>query len=238
VSYNLSWGILALGVPVTTPEYGRQFAETAYRGGCRDTLEVLVPVPEADAMKRAFHIEELIKLIRRSSLKSRFDSFDSLNTYDKATLQFPSPGFNSETPVSLNPKLVGDIPVSRLRIAASYNAGVLSYKDHSDNRILGISGDSYNVIYSNGQSSDVTVVTEALFIRLKESEVDAQAQPFDIGFEYISELHMSWGDLLTSLENTAYTFQDVDLKTIWQEETSFVERIAAFTMDVLEICGG
>ena len=238
MSYNLSWGILALGVPVTTPEYGRRFSETAYKGSCRDLLSVLVPVPEGDPMKRAFHIEELIKLIRRSTLKSRFDSFDSFNTYDQAELQFPAPGFDSDSPVDLNPKIIGTVPVSRLRISASYNAATMTYKDSSDNRLLAIGPDSYDVTYTNGQSDDVTVVDNTFFLRLKESEVDAQAQPFDIGFEYISELHISWEGLLASLEQTSYTFKDVELKTVWNEETSFVERIAAFAMDVLETCGG
>jgi len=238
VSYNLSWGILALGVPVTTSAYGRKFAETAYGGNCRDILSVLIPVAVGDPMKRAFHIEELIKLIRRSTLKSRFDAFDSFNTYDKAELQFPEPGFDFDSPVALNPKIIGEVPVSRLRIAAVYNAGTVSYKDHSDNRLLSIGPDSYGVTYTNGQSDDIPVVDDVFRIRLKESEVDAQAQPFDIGFEYISALHISWEDLLASLQISDYTFTDVDLKTIWNEETSFVERIAALTLDVLEACGG
>ena len=238
MSYNLSWGILALGVPVTTAAYGRRFSETAYKGKCRDIIPTLIPVPEADPMKRSFHIEELIKLIRRSSLKSRFDSFDSFNTYDKAALQFPAPGFDFDSPVDLNPKIVGPVPVSRLRISASYNAAAVTYKDYSDNRVLGIGPDSHSVSYTNGQSDDIPVVDNTFFLRLKESEVDAQAQPFDIGFEYISELHISWEDLLASLEASGYTFKDVDLQTIWKDETSFVERIAALAMDVLEVCSG
>jgi hypothetical protein len=233
---NKSWGILALGVPVTTFEYGRRFSEQAYKGGCRNAIQALVPVTAADPMAYASHVEELIKLLKRSTLKDRFEAFDTYNTYDKSTLVFPDPGLDSNSPVDLNPKFTGEVPVSSLRVAATISAGpVLTYRTDSDNIRLGLSEESYPINFTNGQSEDIPVVEGTLFLRFQDN---LPALPFDIGLENIQAVSIDWENVLEGLVSVSYEFSDVSLKDTWNRETSFVERIAAFAMDVLETCNG
>ncbi len=232
---NLSWGILALGDPVETTEYGRQFAPDAYTGKCRDIIQALIPIGSSDNMLRALHIEEMIKVVRRSSLKSRFDSLDTFNTYDKSVLQFPSPGVHTGAYEDINPKITGDVPTSRFRVSAQVTGGnTITYYDYSDNIRLSTSKKSYPIVFNNGQSNDIPVVDSSLYIRLHEP-IDAS---FEIGFEYISKIHVEWDSIISKAEAIGHTFSSPDLRDMWSQEANWVERISALILDVLETCSG
>jgi hypothetical protein len=186
-------------------------------------------------MLRALHIEELIKLVRRSSLKSRFDALDSFNTYDKSTLAFPTPGLRSGTEVDLNPKVTGDLPTSRLRISGQVSGGnLITYHTYSDNIRLNVSEASYPIVFNNGQSDDIPVAESSLYIRFRSP----MPSDFEVGFEYIDSISVSWEDIMTSVLAASYTFTNPDLKSIWGSESNWLERLAALTVDVLETCSG
>lgn len=232
---NLSWGILALGEPVADIAYGRRFASNAYTGNCRDIIQTIIPANSSDNMLRALHIEEMIKLIRRSSLKDRFDAMDTFNTYDKSTLQFPSEGILTGDYEDINPKIIGDVPTSRFRVSAQVTGGnTITYYDYSDNIRLDTSKASYPIVFNNGQSNDIPVVDNALYIRLHEP-IPAS---FEIGFEYISGLHVDWASILNNLEKVNHSFSSPDLRDIWKDEANWVDRMAALVLDVLETCSG
>jgi hypothetical protein len=240
---NLSWGILALGDPIETTEYGRQFSPDAYTGKCRNIIQVLIPVGSSDNMLRALHIEEMIKVVRRSSLKSRFDALDTFNTYDNAALRFPSPGIHIGGYEDINPKIIGDVPTSRFRVSAEVLIGLLpqdllscsiTYHNYSDNIRLNTSKVCYPIVFNNGQSNDIPVVDNALYIRLHEPIPTS----FTIAFEYISKIHVDWTSIISNAESIGHTFSSPELRDIWSQESNWVERISALILDVLETCSG
>jgi hypothetical protein len=228
---NTVWGILNSNTPIADTDYGRKFKLFKYKNSNKAIFSVLVPYSAKDPLRRAHRIESLVQLVLNSILRADLLALDPVQTYTVSTLQYPEPGLTTTSEYDLNIKITGTIPVGRLRVHADVSDGdTITYKELSDNRVLQLADAAYPINYTGGQSADIPVIPNVLYIRLRDTYPD----DFSFGMEYIAPLQMDWEELYKNITKLTYTFSVKKYKDIWDNEPNWVDKISAFVLDVVQ----
>lgn len=216
---NQYWAVLRQGHAPATP-YSRNYHKEAYRRNERYDKVMATLVPSLEGVDSLFQIEQLVQQVLLTPLKDRLLDLDVLNTYQKSMLSFPEPGFDDTWP--------GDL---------------FFFDDQSDDRYFDFECEldtttntfttpmgsaAYSV--SNNLTSHLILVPGKT-IRLK-GPFTAPLYVFRVVFQ--PKLSVNWPQLIQQLETLDLPWEDADLRRIWKDDFSWVNRLAAVTVSTVE----
>jgi hypothetical protein len=192
-------------------------------------LDALVPPGIGDTLYRFRQADELIGVLSRSSLRSRFLAWDVSNTYEKAVLVPPPPG---ET---YRETTAGTVTIFTQAIENDLAAEGISHKTLSitiNTVAEELSFDTTVLPYTmtNGLSSHI-VLCPGLTIRLRFPTMLSTHQ---VIYEYALRVNMDWESLLNRIEKVDTAWGDTDLREIWSTHCLWTERLAAYLLNALE----
>jgi hypothetical protein len=221
---NKIWTILAKGKEVSLSAFGRKVSSNLYIAS--DTyIEMLdVLVPYNDNLLRAFRIEQLVQLLLLSSWRTQTLELDPINTYERATLTWPTAGgFYSSSPMTI---LMTSIPAAFVTKGTGIiettciinPAGTITY-DGGTSKIFS---------YSNNLSS-VVELYDGITIRLQGP---LPVSSFSVNLTWVTELSTDWMGLLNNLTNLNLQWADADLRNCWDQSPLWAERLSAAVLSV------
>ena len=215
---NIYWTVLAQGKP-SGLSYVRRITPAwfASQPAWAPVLDALTQTP--DDIARCFQIEQLVQLVLHSNQRERLLAFDGLNSYEKARLSFPAPGFVTNCPLTSFFQGTGAIP--GFEFACTLNtitqrfttpAGVFSYT------------------VSNNLSSPLPLAPGAT-LRVQGPFLEPAYQ---FTASYSAVLRVDWPALMTRLQALKVPWADTGLRDIWATDPSWVQELAALIVDLVE----
>ena len=229
---NRIYSIFSRGLPYGDPSFGRFVQENAYDYSQTSGAAMLAAlVPYNDQFLRAVYAEHLTQFLWRSNLRDRAEEMDPVNSYEKATVQFPEPGseiidvgitdpFDVHVTADVDTLLErGD---GRFELACLVDSGAqtLTY----NNQVF-----SYTV--SNGLSSKIGIIP-GLSVKLRS---DFAAPTYSFILRYTLPARLDWNALRESVGKTKPVWTDPVLALIWEEDPRWDQKLAAYVMSAVEL---
>jgi hypothetical protein len=216
---NISWSVLVRGCPNGLAQCRRTtpvaFKEDPAWKAVLDTL-----VPDYQTVAGFFQVEQLLRLVLGSRQRERLLAFDPINTYEKATLTFPEPGFAHTCPLPLFFTDRG-----RRDKAFAYSCtlvpGSLQWSTPAQ---------TVNYTVTDGLTSFLPLSYEKE-IRLRGPFPEPLYQ-FDVAYTPVLVLELD--ELMGRLQALTIPWQDTELARVWREDFSWTEQMAALVMAVIE----
>jgi len=225
---NKIWSILAKGTILTPSTYNRKVDQDAYLQNV-DVLGVLnILIPYGDILYRSFHIEDCTHLLLISDIREQALTFDPINTYEKSTLIYPTPGEFVDTLSSGRVEFFTDPGAQQ-----ALGEGDIQIKCDVDPVAFTLTTKDgvFDYILSNNQSSEIELRT-GLKIRLYGT---LPVGDFSFTVSYIDKPFIEWGTILSNLETLDdLGWQDESLKEIWDTDVNWVNRIAAVALNTIQ----
>jgi hypothetical protein len=222
VELNKIWSVLAQGelyIGLTA----RKMDETWYDGDIKYMEIYNCLFGGLDPLQKQFHIEQYVQLIHSSILKDYAESIDPINTYNKSKLIFPEAGFfdNAPDPIS--------VTVSKGTNPTNYNHTVSV--DVSAPSVTIDGGDVQNITYTGNLSSYIDLPNGDR-IRLSGTMPGAD---YSFQIENRVELRVDYRKRLALLQGKEpLPWENADLRNVYINEISWVDRLAAVLLQVYE----
>ena len=216
---NIIWSILAKGDNIAGA-YTRKVSPAVYKRASEYEAVIDLLIPSSSDLWRFFQIEQVTQLIFRSDLREQALLLDPLNTYEKASLVFPTSGCSDNAPVTINYYDTGIAESFRFAECRVDPAGSL----------ITINGSTTSYVSAHGLTSHIAV-TSGLTMRMRGV---MPLVPFDFTIIYTPFLVPDWSGLLTSLENARLSWTDASLRAVWKEDFLWLNRISAVALSAVE----
>jgi len=222
---NLTWTVLTKGKIWTIPEYGRRSEPFFYERN-REMEPILdLFIPFRDNLLQSFYSEEMLDLLLSSDLRTRTLEFDPVNTYERSTMQFPEPGFDTDSPVTIVP-LVGptaftDFGDGILRLICNVVVATPSITTRFGTQ---------NFTMTNNLSSIITL-TPGFDIRFQGA---LPGGDFSFFVEFTADPRVDWEALLIQADNGNWNFEDPELREMYKEDAFWNNRLAALLLNAVE----
>jgi hypothetical protein len=223
---NKAWTILAKGKPRPSEIWHRLVNPVSYKDPNQVLSIINTLVPYEDNLFRSFQIDQLIKLVLQSEVRDRFLEFDDFNTYQQVNLLFPEAGeFTDATGVRF-------VFLTEEDAHENLGQGLVKFDCELDPsaKTLTTQFDTHTYTITNNLSSPIELA-EGFVIRLQGAQPSV-TQFFQI--EYVAKLSVDWVSLLNTLENSNLNLKDDELRTIWNEDPSWINRISAVVQYAVE----
>jgi hypothetical protein len=187
-------------------------------------------IPFGDNLLRAYQIEQVIQLVLASPLRDRLLEDDALNTYEKANLTYPRPGFVIDDGLP-----TGVRPVTEFNEESfvELGNGEPIFKVEVDpNTLTATINDSTvdTFTYANNLTSDITLAP-GFVVRL-QGNIGVSTFTFYINFT--ANPKVDWRGTLARLERTTWRWEDPDLRDIAEQDPLWTNRIAAYAVSAIE----
>jgi hypothetical protein len=223
---NKAWTVLSKGKVRPSERWARIVNPLTYRDPNAVVSLINTLVPFADDLLRAHHIEKLIQLVLRSDLSDRLKAVDPLNTYDKTTLVFPTPGeFVDTDAVNIRFDTVEGAHYTRgegsILLNCELNPSLETFTTQ-------YGSSAYTI--TNNLSSSIELLP-GFNIRLFGAQPSSTIL-FNI--QYVADLKVDWVALLKNLEATVIPIQDEELRNFWENDPTWINRIAAVTLHTMQ----
>ena len=216
---NIAWSVLVRGKPNGLPQC-RRVTPDAYKADAAWSMVLNTLVPDYQTVSGFFRVEQLLQLVLRSSQRARLLEFDPVNTYEKAALAWPVPGLSHDCPL---PLFFSDS--GRTDVAFAYPCILLPG----------------TLQWSTPEVSHTYTVTDGLtdFLPLSYDKRLRLRGPFtepvyQFDVAYTPKLELDWSRLLAQLQGIKIPWQDTARRAVWQDDFSWVEKLAALTQETVE----
>jgi hypothetical protein len=216
---NIAWSVLVRGRPNSLAQC-RRVTPAVYKEDAAWLSVLNTLAPDYRTVAGFFRIEQLVQLVLRSRLRERLLAFDPVNTYEKATLTFPPPGFAHNCPLPLTFLDRGSPEVS-FAYTCLLIPSMLQWSTPE--------GETTYTVTEGLTSALPLSYDKALRLRGPFGEVEYR---FDVA--YTPRLEVDWTALKTNLQARPIPWQDAALEAIWRDDFSWVEQLAAVIQAVIE----
>lgn len=214
---NRIWTILNRGV-VPASAFSRKLSPYLFsdRWPNQQALDILVPF-RGPVLERHFRIEQLVQGLLRSSVADAARQLDPLNTYEKATISYPVPGFQCDSiytayfsdPRNLEESFSADCALDPVNNLFYVNDEVQAYT------------------VASGLTSLLQLPNETL-VRFRGPFYGVDSFLVS-GTPYLT---VPWPELLQRLELVEIAWSDNDLRSIWQNDYFWLNRISAVVLEI------
>jgi len=231
---NQAWSVLSKGSAYADPTSSRKVDASAYTDSSAAAVRMLdILCPFSDDLLRSHRAEGILELVRRSPFADRLQAIDPVNTYDKATLTFPSSDLSIEItaqPTDLRIFLFSDDEVflDEGRASVSMSCSI----DTTTNTVSSewTSG-SYTV--TGNLSSYVTIYPG---VRVRMQSDFASASPYEFTVSKTVLPKTDYADLLSKAAAIPAAWSDPDLEDTWKSDPLWSNKLAAFAISAVELC--
>ena len=217
---NKIWTILNRGDTPTSP-YGRKMTPQLFANDWPNqrALDILVPF-SAPVLDQHFRIEQLVQGLLKSSVREQALAYDTLTTYEKASITYPEPGF-----------------VSGSVYSTSFPSDVSDEESFSVNCILDPVAQTFQVEQDDPQTFTITgQLTSKL--ELPQDKFVQFRGPF-VGTDrflisYNPYLKVPWMEIATRLEFIDIDWSDKDLRDVWLNDHLWLNRVSAVVLQIAQ----
>jgi len=216
---NVAWSVLARG-QLSGLAQCRRVTPAAYKADTAWTAVLNTLAPDYRTAAGCFRIEQLVRLVLRSRQRERLLALDPVNTYEKVELIFPEPGFAHTCPL---PLFFADN--NRQDVAFAYSCELLPLA------LQWTTPEGFTqYTVTDGLTSSLPL-SYGKTLKLRGPFVEPVYR-FDV--VYTPVLEMPWKALREQLRGLHIPWRDTSLRTIWQDDFSWAEQLAAVIQETIE----
>lgn len=229
--YNNLFAMLMQGVPPDS-YYGRvvlsEFDPNSHRH--QAVLDILVP--RADAVTMGVRAERLVQIARGSVFADRLAAADPINTYRRA-LVLPAVGqaFSSEDP---NIRVSFQDDAEAVRTLYPIRQVFTMLVDGAGDTFTVNGGAAQELGYASGKSGQITLYPGREIVL----QGALPASTFQVVVEYTNPGYVDWSRLVFDLRRSGRvimsTGDEEELRTAWESDPSFVNKLGAVLVWLLE----
>jgi len=220
---NLMWSILAQGKQYDGVPARRMDNVLFERNELFDEVYSALFPSTLGMLDIQFHIEQYVQLILKSVLRSEALDLDPVNTYEKAALTYPPPGFVSSSPDPLetiynsaeNPTVsfIHNVTVNSVGPAIAFDGGTPVSFTHSNNL------------------SSIIILPENTTIRLS-GPLPVGLTDFTIQNNAI--LSVDWLEIMKRLERLPkIPWTSPDLRKVWKDDLFWANRLSSVLVSTI-----
>jgi hypothetical protein len=222
---NKTWAIITRGKTWTVPRYGRRTGDNIYKEN-PDMVPILdLFVPYRDNLLQSHYTNQCIELIQGSIVSDRFEAFDTLNTYTKAPLQYPTPGVVEDSPIKVISTVAEDAFTNYGDGILRLNCDVIVGTPSITTRL-----GTQTFTMTNGLSSVITLL-DGFDIRFNQP---LPGGDFSFTIEFTAEPNVDWQRILELAESQKWSIPDADLRNIYNQDAFWNNRLAALLLNAVE----
>lgn len=230
---NRIYSIFSRGLPYGNSCYSRFVDQTAYKYENTEgqaMLSALVPYNN-DEYLRAVYAEHLTQFLWNSQMRPRAVQLDPYNGYDKANMLFPAPGSEVIKPSVIEPFEV--IIVSNPEVLAGRGNGrfEMACVVNAVSNTLTYAGDSFSFTITNGLSSKIGLIP-GMDLRIRSDFANTE---YVFTIRHTLPERVIWDMIRDRVGKAKPVWTDPSLALIWEEDSRWDQRLAAYMMSTVEL---